>query len=163
MDGFGELYAHNPFVWNLFIFYLILTLGLSVIGFLKTTDIKSFSVGSGDLNPVVVGITLAASIASTATFVINPGFVYVHGLSAIMHLGVSAGLGVIIGLFVMSFGFRRQGKKNQCSHTAPMDWTTIQQHRFDCFLCPTQPALLNLCCFDRWSPFHCHASGIGTQ
>ena len=108
----ADLIAQNPLVWTLFIAYLVLTLGLSIIGYMKTTDIKSFSVGSGDLNPVVVGITLAASIASTATFVINPGFVYVHGISAIMHFGVSAGLGVIIGLFVMSFGFRRLGKKS---------------------------------------------------
>jgi Na+/pantothenate symporter len=38
---------------------------------------------------MVVGITLAASIASTATFVINPGFVYQHGLSAYLHFGVA--------------------------------------------------------------------------
>ena len=106
-----ELIQNNPLVWILFIGYLLLTLGLSVIGWLKTQDMESFAVGSGDMNPIVVGITLAASIASTATFVINPGFVYVHGYSALMHFGLAAGSGVILGLLLMSFGFRRVGKE----------------------------------------------------
>ncbi len=106
-----ELIQSNPLVWGLFIGYLLLTLGLSVIGWLKTGDMESFAVGGGDMNPIVVGITLAASIASTATFVINPGFVYVHGYAALMHFGVAAGSGVILGLLIMSFGFRRVGKE----------------------------------------------------
>lgn len=106
-----ELISANPFVWGLFITYLVVTMGLSIIGYLKTKDLESFAVGSGDMNPVIVGITLAASIASTATFVINPGFVYVHGLAALMHFGVAAGSGIVTGLLVMSFGFRRVGKK----------------------------------------------------
>jgi sodium/pantothenate symporter len=104
-----DLIAARPLVWGLFIAYLALTSWLAWLGHRRTTDMKSFAVGAGDMNPIVVGITLAASIASTATFVINPGFVYVHGVSAFMHLGVAAGLGVIVGLFVMSTGFRRIG------------------------------------------------------
>ncbi|HEY0591938.1 MAG TPA: hypothetical protein VGF40_09235, partial [Thermoanaerobaculia bacterium] len=84
---------------------------LAWIGHRKTDDIVSFSIGRGDMPAWVVGITLAASIASTATFVINPGFVYVHGISALMHLGVAAGLGLTLGLIVMSVGFRRIGAK----------------------------------------------------
>ena len=60
---------------------------------------------------IVIGVTLAASIASTATFVINPGFVFAHGISALMHLGVAAGLGIVTGLVVLSVGFRRIGEK----------------------------------------------------
>lgn len=107
-----ELVTAQPLVWGLFAGYLVITAYLAWLGHKKTTDIKSYAVGGGDMHPVVVGITLAASIASTATFVINPGFVYVHGLSALMHLGVAAGLGVIIGLVVMSKGFRREGAKS---------------------------------------------------
>lgn len=106
-----DLIAERPLVWGLFVGYMALTSYLAWLGHKKTTDIKSFAVGAGDMSPVVVGITLAASIASTATFVINPGFVYVHGVSAIMHLGVAAGLGIILGLVVMSVGFRRIGQK----------------------------------------------------
>lgn len=111
MTNYIELIRQNPLIWGLFIAYLVLTSWLAWLGHKKTTDIKSFSVGSGDMNPVIVGITLASSIASTATFVINPGFVYVHGISALMHLGVAAGSGVIVGLVVMSLGFRRVGQR----------------------------------------------------
>lgn len=106
-----ELIAQRPLVWSLFLIYMVATGWLAWRGHKKTTDIQSFAVGSGDLSPVVVGITLAASIASTATFVINPGFVYVHGLSAFAHLGVAAGAGIVTGLYVMSSGFRRIGEK----------------------------------------------------
>jgi sodium/pantothenate symporter len=105
-----ELVADNPVVWGLFFVYLIGTMGLAWMGHKKTDDIASFALGKGDMNPVVVGVTLAASIASTATFVINPGFVYVHGMSALMHYGVAAGLGIITALVVLSIGFLRVGK-----------------------------------------------------
>jgi SSS family solute:Na+ symporter/sodium/pantothenate symporter len=63
------------------------------------------------MSPVVVGITLAASMASTATFVINPGFIYQHGVAALMHLGVAVSLGIITGLVVLSAGFQRIGAR----------------------------------------------------
>ncbi|GAB4509886.1 MAG: sodium/proline symporter PutP [Haliangiales bacterium] len=107
-----ELIAERPMVWTMFIGYMALTAGLAWIGHKKTGDIRSFAIGGGDMNPVVVGITLAASIASTATFVINPGFVYVHGVSALIHLAGAVGLGVIAGLVIMSTGFRRLGAKH---------------------------------------------------
>ncbi|MDX1583804.1 MAG: hypothetical protein R3338_09420 [Thermoanaerobaculia bacterium] len=106
-----DLIAQQPLVWGLFLFYVAGTFWLAWRGHRKTDDIVSFSVGRGDMSPFVVGVTLAASIASTATFVINPGFVYVHGISALMHLGVAAGTGIILGLVVMSVGFRRIGEK----------------------------------------------------
>jgi sodium/pantothenate symporter len=104
-----SLILERPLVWGLFLAYMVVTFVLAWIGHKKTNGLASFAIGNGDMHPVVVGITLAASIASTATFVINPGFVYVHGISALMHLGVAAGLGVILGLVVLSPGFRRVG------------------------------------------------------
>ncbi len=108
-----ELIADRPLIWSLFILYLVGTSWLAWLGHKKTNDIKSFSIGRGDLPPWVVGITLAASIASTATFVINPGFVYAHGLSAFMHFAVAAGGGIAIGLILMSTGFRRIGAEHK--------------------------------------------------
>lgn len=104
-----DLFAENPLVWSLFLGYLIVTTVLAYIGSQKTDGIASFAIGKGDMHPAVVGITLAASIASTATFVINPGFVYVHGLSALLHFGAAAGTGIVGGLLVLSLGFRRIG------------------------------------------------------
>ncbi|QDG50270.1 hypothetical protein FIV42_05850 [Persicimonas caeni] len=105
-----NLITENPVVWGLFFVYLVGTMWLAWLGHKKTDDIESFALGKGDMNPVVVGVTLAASIASTATFVINPGFVYVHGMSALMHYGVAAGLGIFTALIVLSIGFLRVGK-----------------------------------------------------
>ena len=107
-----NLIAERPLIWGLFGFYMVVTSWLAWLGHKKTKGIESFAIGDGDMSPVVVGITLAASIASTATFVINPGFVYVHGVSALMHLGGAVSLGVIAGLLVMSVGFRKLGAKS---------------------------------------------------
>ncbi len=107
-----DLILDNPLVWGLFLVYLIGTSWLAWLGHKKTTnDIKSFAIGGGNMSPWVVGLTLGASMASTATFVINPGFVYVHGLAAFMHFGLACGLGIAVGLLTMSTGFRRLGEK----------------------------------------------------
>jgi sodium/pantothenate symporter len=106
-----ELIQQRPLIWGLFLVYMAFTSWLAWQGHKKTTDIKSFAVGGGDMNPIVVGITLAASIASMATFVINPGFVYVHGVSALMHFGVAATLGATLGLIILSMGFRKVGQR----------------------------------------------------
>lgn len=108
-----DLILDNPLVWGLFLAYLVGTTWLAWLGHKKTDGIESFSIGKGDMHPAVVGVTLAASIASTATFVINPGFVYVHGLSALMHLGVAAAVGIFTGLLVLFIGFLRVGRKTK--------------------------------------------------
>ena len=96
--------------WTLFIIYMIGTSYLGWLGYKKTVDdFSSFAIGKGDMSPFVVGVTLATSTASAATFIINPGFVYVHGLSAFMHLGVSVFFGILFMLLLLSFSFRRQG------------------------------------------------------
>lgn len=97
--------------WTLFSLYLIATTGLALWGMRKTKDLASFAIGGGEMGPVLVGITLSAAVASTATFVINPGFVYAHGVSALVHFGVAAQGGVLVGLVVMSKGFRRHGNQ----------------------------------------------------
>lgn len=89
--------------------YVALTYWLSVRGMRKTASLKGFAVGNGDMGPVLVGLTMAASISSTATFVINPGFVYAHGLSAFIHYGPAGLAGIAAALFVLSKGFRRFG------------------------------------------------------
>jgi sodium/pantothenate symporter len=100
--------------------YLGIVYWLSWVGMRKTTTLAGFSVGNKDMGPALVGVVMASSIASTATFVINPGFVYTHGLSALLHYGVAAQAGVAFGLFAVSKGFRRVGDAHG-SLTIP-DW-----------------------------------------
>lgn len=91
--------------------YAVAVLWLSWIGMRRTRDLRGFSIGNRDMSPITVGITLAASISSTATFVINPGFVYVHGVSAWLHYGVAASLGILSAFLVLSRGFLRHGER----------------------------------------------------
>lgn len=93
--------------------YVVLVYWLSWIGMRRTKDISGFAIGNKDMSPYLIGITLAASIASTATFVINPGFVYVHGLSAYIHYGVAGSLGILTAFLTLSKGFLRLGESNQ--------------------------------------------------
>ncbi|MEN0006984.1 MAG: hypothetical protein AAF798_22725, partial [Bacteroidota bacterium] len=97
------------FAWILFVIYLIGTSYLGWLGHKKTDGFSSFAIGKGDLSPLQVGVTLAAATASAATFIINPGFVYVDGLSAFIHLGLGVYLGFVSMLILLSFRFRRMG------------------------------------------------------
>lgn len=101
------------FAWLAFGIYTVATMGLALRGMRRTKDLSGFALGNGDLGPVVTGITLAAAVASTATFVINPGFVYASGVSALLHFGVASFLGVLVGLVIFSKGFRRLGMQTK--------------------------------------------------
>ncbi|WP_445955669.1 sodium:solute symporter family transporter [Yeosuana sp.] len=106
--------------WSLFIVYLLGTSYLGYLGYKKTRGFSSFAIGNGDLSPFVVGVTLAASTASAATFIINPGFVYVDGLSAWINMVLGTFTGIMFMLVVLSFKFRRIGEKMKAL-TVP-DW-----------------------------------------
>lgn len=97
------------FAWALFVVYLIGTAWLGWQGFRKTTGFGSFALGNRAMHPLVVGITLAASVSSAATFIINPGFVYVDGFGAFFHMSIAVGIGFIVMLSILSFRFRRIG------------------------------------------------------
>lgn len=92
--------------------YALLVYWLSWLGMRRTRTVEGFSIGNKDMSPYIVGITLAASISSTATFVINPGFVYVHGLSAYLHYGVAGSLGILTAFLVLTRGFLRLGESS---------------------------------------------------
>lgn len=97
------------FAWTLFVVYLLATAYLGWLGFRRTKGFGSFALGDAAMNPIVVGITLAASTASAATFIVNPGFIYVDGFSAWFHLVPGLVIGLTTMLFVLSPRFRRIG------------------------------------------------------
>jgi sodium/pantothenate symporter len=101
----------NVFAWLVFGAYIVATTVLALRGMRQTQDLAGFAIGGGSMGPILVGVTLAAAVSSTATFVINPGFVYADGLAALLHFGVAGYGGVIAGLLVLSKGFRRIGSK----------------------------------------------------
>jgi SSS family solute:Na+ symporter/sodium/pantothenate symporter len=108
------------FAWSLFLIYLAGTAWLGWEGYKKTTGFGSFAVGNRAMNPVIVGITLAASVSSASTFIINPGFVYVDGFSAFFHMSIAVAIGFFAMLITLSFQFRRIGAE-AAALTIP-DW-----------------------------------------
>ncbi len=96
------------FKYLLLVTFIGLTFWLSWIGMQKAKSIKGFAIGNKDMSPVLVGITMASSTASTALFVINPGFVYAHGLSAYLHF-LFAALGSMCAIIVLTKKFRKSG------------------------------------------------------
>lgn len=99
--------------WGVFGVYMLVTTGLAIAGWRKTKTLSSYALGNRDMGPYLVGVTLAAATASSATFIINPGFVYTSGVSALLHFGVAGMGGVIFGLVILSKGYRSLGTVHQ--------------------------------------------------
>ena len=98
--------------WSAIGLYVLVTAYLAYRGYKRTKSMESFAVGSGDISPIIIGLSLAAQLTSVATFVVNPGLVFTYGLSGLMGFGVAAGSGLIIGLILFSKVFRRMGKRS---------------------------------------------------
>lgn len=81
-----------------------------VRGALRTTSMADYALGSIGFSPVVVGLSLAASMTSAATFIINPGFIALYGLSGVLAYAVVLPLGAFISLVVLTKSFRRHGE-----------------------------------------------------
>lgn len=92
--------------------YMCFTLYIVYKGAQKTKSIKEFALGSG-FSPSIVGLSLAASITSAATFIINPGFVAFYGWSAFLAMSVVLPIGLFISLIVLSKSFRKYGSRIQ--------------------------------------------------
>ncbi|MFZ1750664.1 MAG: sodium:solute symporter, partial [Saprospiraceae bacterium] len=88
--------------------YFILTLYVVYKGAKQTKNIQDFALGIG-FSPLIVGLSLAASITSAATFIINPGFVALYGWSAFVAMSLVLPLGLYISLIVLSKSFRKYG------------------------------------------------------
>jgi SSS family solute:Na+ symporter/sodium/pantothenate symporter len=72
-------------------------------------SMQSFAVGTRTTGPAIVGLSLACSLTSAATFVVNPGLVYAFGWSAVVGYAIAAPLGIAVGLLVFTTAFRRIG------------------------------------------------------
>jgi sodium/pantothenate symporter len=80
-----------------------------VRGARQTRNMDDYAVGSILFSPYAVGLSLAASITSAATFIINPGFVALYGISGVISMGVALPLAALVSLVVLTKGFRRHG------------------------------------------------------
>lgn len=95
--------------WVFFGIYAVATASLAVWAGRDAGSTGGFAIGSGQMSPLVVGITLGATLASSATFVLYPGFVYADGLSALIGFSVPLIAGLGIGLFLFAPRFQTIG------------------------------------------------------
>lgn len=95
--------------WVLFLLYAVVTAALALRAGRHAGSTSSFAIGSGEMNPWVVGITLGATLASSATFVLYPGFVYADGLPALIGFSLPLLAGLLAGLILFAPRFQRLG------------------------------------------------------
>ncbi|MGF1534356.1 MAG: sodium:solute symporter [Bernardetiaceae bacterium] len=96
--------------WALIAGYGGLVLFFVIRGARRTQSISDYAVGSVSFSPVAVGLSLAASMTSAATFIINPGFIALYGWSGVISLGIVFPLGALVSVYVLTKGFRKEGK-----------------------------------------------------
>jgi len=97
----------------LVIAYAAVILWLVTRGALKIKSMTDYAVGSVVFSPVAVGLSLAASMTSAATFVINPGFIANYGLSGLLAYGLFFPLASIGSLLILTKSFRKQGQQQK--------------------------------------------------
>lgn len=103
--------GETTIAWLLFGAYLLVVSTVAFVGIRKVSGFASFSVGSREVSPVFVGLSLAANLTSAATFIINPGLIYLYGISGFIGYAIATPLGIILGLTIMSKAFRQIGDK----------------------------------------------------
>lgn len=81
----------------------------AIRGARKTRTMADYALGNQGFPAYVVALSLAASITSAATFVINPGFVAVFGWSAFLAMGLVLPSALFVSLIVLTKSFRRYG------------------------------------------------------
>lgn len=95
--------------WIVIICYMIAILFFVIRGALKIKSMSDYAVGNITFSPTAVGLALAASMTSAATFIINPGFIALYGLSGVLSFGIVMPLAIFGSLIVLTKGFRKYG------------------------------------------------------
>ncbi len=103
--------SETLFSWVLVGAYALMVVFIAWRSSRRTKSVETYSVGTRQVSPIAVGLSLAASLTSAATFVINPGLIYLYGWSGVLGYAVAAPLGIFIGLVVFSKSFRKVGDK----------------------------------------------------
>ena len=104
----GSLYA-----WIFFSAYAAAVTGIAIWSRTRARSMEAFSVGTRTVSPYFVGLSLAANMTSAATFVINPGLMYLYGWSGILGYAVATPLGIYLGLVIFSKKFRTIGDRTR--------------------------------------------------
>ena len=96
--------------WVLISIYALVILYFVIKGARSVKNIDDYALGSVLFSPYAVGLSLAASITSAATFIINPGFVALYGISGILAMAIALPIAALLSLILLTKGFRKHGK-----------------------------------------------------
>ena len=69
----AELVGLQPLDWMLLVIYLCSTIGLGVYFSRKQQSTNEYFVGSGNMNPILIGVSLFATLLSTISYLSMPG------------------------------------------------------------------------------------------
>ncbi|WP_250254091.1 sodium:solute symporter [Chryseobacterium sp. Marseille-Q3244] len=100
--------------WTVLIGIVLAMYAVAIIFFVirgarKANNMKDYAVGNMSFSPWMVGLSLAASMTSAASFIINPGFIALYGVSGFISLGIILPLSAFISLTVMAKSFANVG------------------------------------------------------
>ena len=101
--------------WILVAGYALVILFFVVRGARGNRDLSDYALGSIAFSPVAVGLALAASMTSAATFIINPGFIALYGVTGVISYAVVLPTAALLSLVLLTKGFRRHGKSASSS------------------------------------------------
>jgi sodium/pantothenate symporter len=87
--------------WSLYVSILLVVYAIVIIFFVvrgmrKTKNIDDFAIGSEGFPAWAVGLSLAASMTSAATFIINPGFIALYGFAGIISFGIVMPVAILL-------------------------------------------------------------------
>jgi len=97
------------FGWMLVIVYGGIILFFVVRGARRNKSISDYAVGNIAFSPIAVGLALAASMTSAATFIINPGFIALYGISGVISYAIVLPIAAMASLVILTKGFRKHG------------------------------------------------------
>jgi len=90
--------------WIVVLIYACIVLFFVVRGALKTKTLSDYATGSLAFSPSMVGLSLAASMTSAATFIINPGWIAIYGMGAFIAFAITLPLAAYLSLIVLTKG-----------------------------------------------------------
>lgn len=101
--------SFTEYAWIAVIAYMALILFFVIRGAIQTKNISDYALGNIAFSPIAVGLALAASMTSAATFIINPGFIAYYGISGFLSFGLVLSISSLVSLIVITKGFRKVG------------------------------------------------------
>jgi sodium/pantothenate symporter len=105
-------------IWIVLLLYMGTIIFFVVRGARRTKNIADYATGNMNFSPAFLGLSLAASMSSAATFIINPGFVAYYGISGFLSMAIFLPIGTLVSLAILSKRFRKYGQAVQAKTIA---------------------------------------------